>query len=68
VNEYLRVGAGPEPVSGADQLPPQLLVIPDFAVVDDHDQSVLARHRLTSVLKVDDAEPRAPQSGRTVHI
>src|SRR5437867_1584621 len=68
MDEHLRVGTGPEAVSDAGQFPPQLLVIPDLAVVHGDDRSVLARHRLAAVLEVDDAESCAPEGGRAVDV
>ena len=45
------------------------LVVPDLAVVDDHDPSVLIRHRLRAAGNVDDREPCvAERNGRSWNV
>src|ERR1700730_10175239 len=49
-------------MSGPFELVSEQLVVPDLAVVDDHDLSVLIRHRLRAARNVDDREPCVAKS------
>src|SRR5205823_8199219 len=57
VDEDLGVAARAEAVAGGLELPPELLVVVDLAVLDDVDGAVLVRDRLVARLEVDDREP-----------
>ena len=51
-------------MAAALELPLQLAVVVDLAVLDDHSRAVLARDRLVPVGEVDDREPPGRQRHR----
>jgi hypothetical protein len=55
-------------MAGPLELPAQLEVVPDLAVVDRDDGSVLVHERLRPSLEVDDAEPGMAEGDRPVEM
>ena len=62
VQDDLRVGTGPEAVSGLLEAGAVLFVIVDLTVVGDPDRPVLIGHWLGTAIKIDDAEAPVGQS------
>src|SRR5579884_1451585 len=61
VDDDLRIAGGREAVAPREQVPPQLPVVEDLAVVHDPDRPVLVGDRLVAACEVDDAQPAAAQ-------
>jgi hypothetical protein len=55
-------------MTAAEQLPPQLLVVVDLAVLNDRHAVLLARDRLVAGLEVDDREPPSREADRAVDV
>ena len=56
VDEHLGVAVRREPVAGPLEVPPELTVVVELAVLDDRDAAVLVRDRLVAGREVDDRE------------